>query len=174
MDGGGDDLAATKKMRMTGSGHGGVEAKKKLDCGTSKLLTEVQKFREAMADTWSEVQLIDALHCRPRRGVFDNEVAILMGSNSEFLKETRPMSTWLDVERLTYREKIQDACLSSFLSFRLGRRHNLGQECLLLLQPLGARRRTFRFVSSSLTPTGIDGSIQPGNRDHQLLNTALT
>ena len=32
--------------------------------------------------------------------MFENEIAILMGSNSEFLKETRPMSTWLDVEQL--------------------------------------------------------------------------
>jgi hypothetical protein len=40
------------------------------------------------------------VHCRPRRGVFENEIAVLMGSNSEFLKETRQMSTWLDVERL--------------------------------------------------------------------------
>ena len=44
--------------------------------------------------------MIHALHCRPRRGVFENEVAILMGSNNEFLKETRAMATWLDVESL--------------------------------------------------------------------------
>jgi hypothetical protein len=45
-------------------------------------------------------QLVHALHCRPRRGLFENELALLVGSNSEFLKETRPMATWLDVERL--------------------------------------------------------------------------
>jgi hypothetical protein len=58
-----------------------------------------------MADTWAETQLIHALHCRPRRGVFENEVAVLMGSNSEFLKETRSMATWLDVERLYLSKK---------------------------------------------------------------------
>src|SRR5262249_8314964 len=51
-------------------------------------------------DVWADTQLINALHTRARQGVFENEVAILMGSNSEFLKETRPMSTWLDVEQL--------------------------------------------------------------------------
>jgi hypothetical protein len=60
----------------------------------------VEKLREAFAETWSQSQLVHAIHCRPRRGVFENELAILMGSNSEFLKETRSMGTWLDVDRL--------------------------------------------------------------------------
>ena len=53
-----------------------------------------------MADTWSDTQLIRALHSRLRRGVFENEISILMGSNSEFLKAARPMSMCLDVEQL--------------------------------------------------------------------------
>lgn len=53
-----------------------------------------------MADGWRETQLIRAIHCLPHGGMFDNQVAILVGSNSEFLKESRPMSSWLDVERL--------------------------------------------------------------------------
>ena len=32
--------------------------------------------------------------------MFENEVAVLVGSNSEFLKESRAMPTWLDVDRL--------------------------------------------------------------------------
>ena len=84
---------------------GGVVGQEEARLRNEQLSAEVQKLREAMAGTWSEVQLIHAMHCRPRRGVFDNEVAILMGSNSEFLKETRPMSTWLDVERLYLSKK---------------------------------------------------------------------
>jgi hypothetical protein len=57
-------------------------------------------LRDATAETWATTQLIHAMNCRPRRGLFENEVAVLMGSNSEFLKETRAMVTWLDVERL--------------------------------------------------------------------------
>lgn len=53
-----------------------------------------------MADAWGDTQLVHSLGSVPRHGVFENEIAILMGSNSEFLKETRSMDTWLDVERL--------------------------------------------------------------------------
>ena len=59
----------------------------------------------------AEMQLISALHCRPRRGVFENEVAILMGSHSEFVKETRPMATWLDVDKLYLSKKTSGGAL---------------------------------------------------------------
>lgn len=93
-------LSSANKMRNDWMGHGGVVGQSEAQLRNEQLLAEVQKFRDATGDTWSEVQLIHALHCRPRRGLFENEVAVLMGSNSEFLKETRPMSAWLDVERL--------------------------------------------------------------------------
>jgi len=44
--------------------------------------------------------LIYLLHCLPRRDVFENEIAILTGSNSEFLKETRSTAEWLDGDHL--------------------------------------------------------------------------
>ena len=93
-------LSATNKMRNDWGGHGTVPGQDEAQRRNELLLAEVQKLREAIADTWAEAQLIHALHCRPRRGDFENEVAVLMGSNNEFLKETRPMATWLDVERL--------------------------------------------------------------------------
>lgn len=98
-------LSTTNKMRNDWSGHGGVVGQEEAQLRNEQLLAEVQKLREALADTWSEVQLIHALHCRPRRGSFENEIAVLMGSNNEFLKETRPMATWLDVERLYLSKK---------------------------------------------------------------------
>ena len=98
-------ISTTNKMRNDWSGHGGVVGQEEAQLRNEQLLGEVQKLREAMADTWAETQLIHALHCRPRRGVFENEVAVLMGSNSEFLKETRSMATWLDVERLYLSKK---------------------------------------------------------------------
>lgn len=93
-------LSTTNKMRNDWSGHGGVVGQEEAQLRNEQLLGEVHKLREAIADTWNNTQLIHALHCRPRRGLFENEVAVLMGSNSEFLKETRSMGTWLDVERL--------------------------------------------------------------------------
>lgn len=98
-------LSTTNKMRNDWSGHGGVVGQEEAQLRNEQLLGEVQNLREATADTWAETQLIHALQCRPRRGVFENEVAVLMGSNSEFLKETRLMATWLDVESLYLSKK---------------------------------------------------------------------
>lgn len=98
-------ISTTNKMRNDWSGHGGVAGQEDAKVRNEQLFGEVQRLREALPDTWAETQLIHALHCRPRRGVFENEVAVLMGSNSEFLKETRSMATWLDVERLYLSKK---------------------------------------------------------------------
>jgi hypothetical protein len=98
-------LSTTNKMRNDWSGHSGVVGQEEAELRNQQLLAQVQKLREAIADIWDETQLIHALHCRPRRGVFENEVAILIGSNNEFLKETWPMATWLDVECLYLSKK---------------------------------------------------------------------
>lgn len=98
-------FSATNKMRNDWGGHGGVVGQEEAELRNQQLLAEVQKLREVFAGTWAETQLIHAIHCRPRRGVFENEVAILMGSNNEFLKETRAMATWLDVERIYLSKK---------------------------------------------------------------------
>jgi len=98
-------LSATNKMRNDWTGHGGVVGQEEARLRNEQLIAEVQKMREAIAELWDETQLIHALHCRPRRGAFENEIAVLMGSNSEFLKETRAMATWLDVERLYLSKK---------------------------------------------------------------------
>jgi hypothetical protein len=98
-------------MRNDWGGHGGVVGPDEAESRNQQLLAEVQKLREAFADTWTETQMIRALHCRPRRGVFENEVSILMGSNAEFLKETRAMANWLDVDRLYLTNKDSDKAL---------------------------------------------------------------
>ena len=93
-------FSVTNKMRNDWGGHGGVVGQEEAEVRNQQLLAEVQNLREAIGDTWAATQIIHALHCIPRRGMFENEVSILMGSNNEFLKETREMKTWLDVERL--------------------------------------------------------------------------
>ena len=90
---------ATNKMRNLFT-HGGVVGQEEADLRNQQLLAEVQKLREVISDTWMETQMISAVHCRPRNNVFENEVTVLMGSNSEFLKETRVMATCLRVDRL--------------------------------------------------------------------------
>lgn len=93
-------LSAANKMRNDWTGHGGVVNQAEAQLRNERLLSELQRLREVMADSWRQVQLIHCLHCKPRRGAFENEIAVLMGSNSEFLKESRSMSSWLDVDRL--------------------------------------------------------------------------
>jgi len=104
-------VSRTNKMRNDWSGHGGVVGQEESQLRNEQLLAEVQKIRDVMAETWSAAQLIQALHCRPRRGQFENEVATMMGSNSEFLKESRLMSMWLDVERLYISNKASGQAL---------------------------------------------------------------
>ncbi len=95
-----DVISKTNKMRNDWSGHSGLAGHEESHLRNEHLLMELHRFREAMGDTWSHVQLIRAQSCKPRRSVFENDVAVLSGSNPEFLKETRQMSIWLDVEQL--------------------------------------------------------------------------
>jgi hypothetical protein len=93
-------LGATNKMRNDWSGHGGVVGQEEARLRNEQLLGQVEKLRQAMSDIWDAAVVVNALHCRPRSGVFENEISILRGSNSEFLKESRAMSTWLYVDSL--------------------------------------------------------------------------
>jgi hypothetical protein len=93
-------LSTTNKMRNDWTGHGGVLSQEEARGRNEQLVGEVQKVRATMGDAWAAVQLIHAIHSRLRRGMYENEVSVLMGSNGEFLKENRMMSVCLDVERL--------------------------------------------------------------------------
>ena len=93
-------LGATNKMRNDWSGHGGVVGQEEAKLRNEQLLGHVEKLRQAMSDVWESSVVVNALHCKPRNGVFENEIATLKGSNSEFLKESRAMTMWLDVDSL--------------------------------------------------------------------------
>jgi hypothetical protein len=112
-------ISDTNRMRNDWSGHGGIVGQDAAKLRNDLLLGQVQ-LREVFGNAWSDMQLISALHVRPRRGVFENEVAILIGSNSEFLKETRPMATWLDVERLYLSRRDSAVALKLLPLVRLG------------------------------------------------------
>ncbi len=113
-------ISTTNKMRNDWGGHGGVVGQEDAKMRNEQLLGEVQKFREAVADTWAETQLIHSLHSRHRNGVYDNEISILMSSNSEFLKESRTMSICLDVERLYLAKKGSDRALKLIPLIQVG------------------------------------------------------
>lgn len=142
-------LSTTNKMRNDWSGHGGVVGQEEAQLRNEQLLAEVQKLRETLADTWSDVQLVHALHCRPRRNVFENEVAVLMGSNSEFLKETRSMSTWLDVERLYLSKKDSVRALKLLPLIQVGPSPQSAKNACYFFSRL--EREGARFVSYHFT-----------------------
>ncbi len=143
-------LSTTNKMRNDWSGHGGVVGQEEAQLRNEQLLAEVQKLREVIADTWAEAQLIHALHCRPRRGVFENEIAVLMGSNNEFLKETRPMTTWLDVERLYLSKKDSGRALKLIPLIQVGPSPQSAKNACYFFSRL-EREGGARFVSYHFT-----------------------
>lgn len=143
-------LSTTNKMRNDWSGHGGVVGQDEAQLRNELLLAEVQKLREAIADTWAEAQLIHALHCCPRRGVFENEVAVLMGSNNEFLKETRSMATWLDVERLYLSKKDSGRALKLIPLIQVGPSPQSAKNACYFFSRL-EREGGARFVSYHFT-----------------------
>lgn len=142
-------LSTTNKMRNDWTGHGGVVGQEEAQLRNEQLLAEVQKLREAIADTWAETQLVYAIHCRPRQGVFENEVAVLMGSNSEFLKENRPMATWLDVERLYLSKKDSGRALKLLPLVRVGPSPQSAKNACYFFSRL--ERDGARFVSYHFT-----------------------
>lgn len=83
------------------------------------LLAELQKLREVMADTWAEMQLVRGINSRNRHGVIEHDIALLMGSNSQFLKEKRSMAISLDVECLYVLKKDSNKALKLLPLVRL-------------------------------------------------------
>ena len=89
-------LGVTNKMRNDLRGHGGILSQEQAKLHNAKLLGEVEKLRRAMSALWDSSVMVNALGCKRRKDVYENEIAILKGSNSEFLKESRKMFTCLD------------------------------------------------------------------------------
>lgn len=142
-------LAATNKMRNDWSGHGGVVGQDEAKLRNEKLLAELQKVREALGNLWEETELIHALFCRPRRGMFENQVAMLMGSNSEFVKQTRVMATWLDVEQLYLSRKTASRALKLLPLVQVGPGPQSAKNACYFFNRLerdGARFISYHFI----------------------------
>jgi hypothetical protein len=144
-------LSTTNKMRNDWSGHGGVVGQEEAELRNQNLLAELQKLREIFADTWVNTQLIHAFLCRQRSGVYENEIAVLMGSNSEFLKETRSMATGLDVERLYLSKKNSGGALQLLPLVQVGPSPQSAKNACYFFNRLegdGARFVSFHFVDN--------------------------
>ena len=144
-------LSTTNKMRNDWSGHGGVVGQEEAELRNQNLLAELQKLREIFTDAWVDTQLINALYCRPRSDCFENEIAVLMGSNSEFLKETRSMATWLDVERLYLSNKNSGGALLLLPLVQVGPSPQSAKNACYFFNRLegdGARFVSFHFADN--------------------------
>ena len=109
-------------MRNQTTGHGGVIGSEDAKRCNQELLANVQKLREVMADIWKETQLIQSALCVKRKGVFENEVLVLMGSNDTFLPlpEPKSMSTCLDADLLYVARKDSMRALQLLPLMRIG------------------------------------------------------
>lgn len=113
-------LSTTNKMRNSWKGHSGIVGQEEAKLRNEQLLGEVQKLRDIMADIWDGIELIRLVNCVPRSGIIENEVAVLMGSNSEFLKETRRMVTLLNADNLYLSKKGSDKVLELLPLIQVG------------------------------------------------------
>lgn len=93
-------LSEANKKRNDWTGHGGIVGQEEAKKRNQQLLTDLQSLRGVFSNIWKETHLIFALQSKLRRGVHESQISLLKGSNSEFLKETRSLSTCLDVEEL--------------------------------------------------------------------------
>ncbi len=93
-------LSTTNKMRNDWRGHSGVVGQGEAQLRNEQLLAEVERLRETMADTWVQTQLMHGLQCRPRRDLYENEIELLMGSNTPFIAAQCTTVNALDVEHL--------------------------------------------------------------------------
>lgn len=80
--------------------HGGIVGRQLAQRLNEILLSEVQNLRSITADTWEDTELVKPSSSILRRGVYENDLSVLMGSNTGFITRTRSMSTALDVESL--------------------------------------------------------------------------
>lgn len=93
-------LSKSNLMRNDWSGHGGVVGQTEAQLRHELLVGELEQMRSVFGDVWTRMQMIRALSSRFRRGLYENEVKLLVGSNTGFLTATHSMSTGMDVERI--------------------------------------------------------------------------
>jgi len=88
--------SSTNKMRNDWMGHGGVIGQTEARQRTEELVAELQKYREFTGDLWDHYYLVLPVLSQHYRGLCENDVKVLIGSNSGFLQETLTLPTHLD------------------------------------------------------------------------------
>ncbi|RIE16107.1 restriction endonuclease subunit S [Candidatus Cryosericum septentrionale] len=139
-------LSRTNKIRNDWR-HGGVLGQEEARRLHEQLLGDVQKLRECMADAWTGTQLIRSLSCVMRNGVYDNDVAVLMGSNSEFLQASKATSTCLDTELIYLVSEGSPRALQLLPLMQIGPSPESAKNACYFYNRLDKDKRNARFVS---------------------------
>lgn len=113
-------MSATIKLRNDWHGHGGVVGQEVASLLHGELLAQLQLLRQAQAGAWSDIRLVKAVQSRFRSDTYENDVAILSGSNSEFLTETVEMAVPLNIERVYLAKKREERALVLLPLLRIG------------------------------------------------------
>jgi hypothetical protein len=156
-------VSATNKRRNEWTGHGGVVGQSEARLRNEELLLQLQKFRDATGDVWVTADLLQPLNCKPRQGIFENDVAILTGSNSEFLKEKRKMATWLDLDRLYIAQKSAPRALALLPLIRVGPSPSSATNACYFFNRMerdGARFVSFHFVDQPELTGDFDSTAE--------------
>lgn len=140
-----DVLQKTNSMRNNWTGHGGIVGQEEAQHRNEQLFGQVEKLRQAMSDVWDTSVVVNALNCKPRKGVFENEIAMLKGSNSEFLKESRTMSTWLDIDSLYIINGKQERALKLLPLISMKSSHGTAKDACYFFNKI--EKDKVRFVS---------------------------
>ena len=139
-------LSRTNKIRNDWR-HGGVLGQEEARRLHEQLLGDVQKLRKCMADAWTGTQLIRSLSCVMRNGVYDNDVAVLMGSNSEFLQASKATSTCLDTELIYLVSEGSSRALQLLPLMQIGPSPESAKNACYFYNRLDKDKRNARFVS---------------------------
>lgn len=98
-------LAEANNCRNAWVGHSGVVGEAEAAERNEKLLSLLGQLRNAFGGIWSRTLLVSSVGCKPRSGKFESDLSLMMGSNSEFIREAYRTRGPLDVESLHLLQK---------------------------------------------------------------------
>ena len=143
-----DFLQRTNQLRNADV-HGGIVGRQNAQRLNEILISEVQNLRGLVSDTWQDTELVKPLGSVLRGGTYENDLSLLMGSNTGFITQTRSMSMALDVERLYLISSGSGRALELLPLVRLGASQESAQNAWYFFNRVEGNQ--VRFVSYHFT-----------------------
>ena len=139
-------LNQTNTLRNNWKGHSGIVGQDEAKLRNERLFRELLNLRMALGD-WKDSVLVQAVNCKARHGMFENLISRLMGSNSEFLKETIKLITWLDVEKLYITQNNQQDALELIPLIQLSSSPKSNKTACYFFNRMESKGTKTRFIS---------------------------